>query len=85
MDGVLCMRFLPSPGGESNFPGGGLCKHRAGPELKWKVQWEEAAATRTEQGLRPLNRLPDTVIADFNRGYGGPTGGRGRTRARLHQ
>ena len=34
MDGALCTRFIPSPGGESNFPGGGLCKHRAGPDAE---------------------------------------------------
>ena len=86
MGGALCPRFTLSPGGEFHLPWVELCADMGlGLIREQKVQWAEAASTRDGQGLRPLDGLPVTVIAELNPGRGGMAGGGRRPPPHVHQ
>ena len=74
--GIFCPSFIPSPGCDSHSPLVEVCVDTGlGLSLEQKVQWAETAAARAWQGLRPWDWLLVTVIAEFNSGPGGATGG----------
>lgn len=84
--GALCPKFIPSPGGESQFPRVELCAD-SGLGLTWEqnVHWAKAAVTRVQQSLSPLDHLQVTVIKELNQSHGGTKANQQKAPVWLHQ